>query len=340
MVFGLTQPLVDVSIEGVNLFLFRIALTISLSEITYQFIEIPIRRGFIEHTINLIKNSNGYEQKKLITAWAFVGCVSLAGCSSLVLATEEKLVAMKTPAINEETLEQTENIYVEETETEQENAATEKSPVENQQPIDKTDTVNKENTLSQSTTQPHLLFDKSKNGKGYVNRVRTINSSGEKTPVFLIGDSVMIGATPELLKQLSYIGIDSQVGRQFDKGIEIIEDLKKKNLLSDVMLIHLGNNSPINPSQLDELLNLLVDTKRIIFVNLKLPRNYESANNKLFDDAANKNSKITIVDWRSNSIKNKSIFAKDGIHLTNKGAKLYASLVTDAILKSNEAVIK
>ena len=80
------------------------------------------------------------------------------------------------------------------------------------------------------------------------------------------------------------------------------------------------------------LVNLLSDTKKIVLINLKLPRNYESANNRLFSEAASKNQNVTVVDWRRNSMRAKNIFGKDGIHLTANGAKLYASLVSDVLV--------
>jgi hypothetical protein len=79
------------------------------------------------------------------------------------------------------------------------------------------------------------------------------------------------------------------------------------------------------------LVNLLSDTKKIILINLKLPRNYESANNRLFSDMANKNKNVTVIDWRENSMNAKNIFGKDGIHLTANGAKLYAGLISEVL---------
>jgi hypothetical protein len=142
----------------------------------------------------------------------------------------------------------------------------------------------------------------------------------------------MVGATTELLKRLPCVSLDSQVGRQLGKGIQILSERKSKGLLSDTVIIHLGNNSPINANQIEALLNLLSDTKRIIFVNLKLPRNYESSNNQLLHEAGAKKANIHLIDWRSNSMKAKNVFGSDGIHLTHQGAKLYASLISDSLV--------
>ena len=67
-------------------------------------------------------------------------------------------------------------------------------------------------------------------------------------------------------------------------------------------------------------------------INLKLPRNYESANNRLFSEVASKNKNVTVVDWRESSMNAKNIFGKDGIHLTANGAKLYAGLISEVLV--------
>lgn len=185
----------------------------------------------------------------------------------------------------------------------------------------------------QRKNQNNLEFEHAKNGTGYVNRVKTVDQPNKKTPVFLLGDSVMVGATTELLKRLPCVSLDSQVGRQLGKGIQILSERKSKGLLSDTVIIHLGNNSPINSNQIEALLNLLSDTKRIIFVNLKLPRNYESSNNQLLHEAGAKKANIHLIDWRSNSMNAKNVFGSDGIHLTHQGAKLYASLISDSLVE-------
>ena len=170
-----------------------------------------------------------------------------------------------------------------------------------------------------------------RNDKGYVTHLQTVDNAAQNPPVFALGDSVMVGAASELLRQLPCISIDAKVGRQLAEGIRIIAERKTNGLLSNTVIIHLGNNGPIDPKQIDNLLNLLSD-RNVVFVNLKLPRNYETANNRILESMI-KNTQVRVIDWKDSSTKlrDKKVFGKDGIHLTGVGAKLYASLVVDAI---------
>jgi hypothetical protein len=170
-----------------------------------------------------------------------------------------------------------------------------------------------------------------KNEKGYITRVQTADTASLKSPIFAVGDSVMVGATAELLKRMPCLSIDAQVGRQLATGIQILGERKRDGLLGDTVIIHLGNNGPIDDNQIDDLLSLLNDRKNVFFVTLKLPRNYEEANNQILKQAAAKNPHVHIINWRSKSVIAENIFGKDGIHLTGSGAKMYAELVVNAV---------
>jgi peptidoglycan/LPS O-acetylase OafA/YrhL len=355
-IFGLTQPFVDVPLEGLSLLAFRMTLTFLFSEITFRFIEKPIRNGCIERALETVFKSTGGEQKKYIAYWTLAGAVSLAGCSGLMIATEQELSVAQQHVINESVEDVSPIIKTKPVKLDVEriifnpelNSSLLEAVIENAVFIqdkamitadaqgmvngqNSTDMAIEQNDISVDVPQNNLQIDRNKNGKGYINRIRTIDDMGKKPAVFLLGDSVMVGATPELLKRLPKLSIDSQVGRQLSKGIQILTERKNNGVLSDTVIIHLGNNSPINANQMTALVNLLSDTKKIILINLKLPRNYESANNRLFSDMANKNKNVTVIDWRENSMNAKNIFGKDGIHLTANGAKLYAGLISEVL---------
>lgn len=346
-IFALTQPFVDVPFEGITLLFVRLGLTFMFSEITFQFIEKPIRNGSLERF---------FMQQKSFALWMFAGSMSLAGCSGLMIATEKKLETTPQYVINEAINNQAASLN---------NGALDVPLIERSKhdamcDVDETaQVISSENKLFlvadqtakeakpvklhdikahptetkvQTTTpvQNRLQFERAK-GKGYVNRVTTVEKAGEKSPIFLLGDSVMVGATDELVKRLPNASLDSQVGRQLSKGIQILGERKANNTLSDTVIIHLGNNSPINQHQIDDLVSLLTEKRKLVFVNLKLPRNYESANNQLLDEAAKKHPNVRVVDWHSRSMNAENIFGKDGIHLLGNGAKLYAELIANAL---------
>lgn len=92
--------------------------------------------------------------------------------------------------------------------------------------------------------------------------------------------------------------------------------------------------------QIDQIMQVLQDVKSVIFVNLKVPRNYELTNNRLIENAAKKYPNATIVDWRGNSLHANNIFGQDGIHLTGAGARLYTRLIQESICNGRKSTEK
>ncbi|MGZ8171949.1 MULTISPECIES: acyltransferase family protein [Methylobacter] len=366
-IFCLTQPWVDIQMDGLPLFLFRLTLTAVISEIFYRFIETPVRRGVIGQAIQAFRESTGKRRKELAVLWVTTGCLVIAGCSSLVMVTQQKLIAQENEqAISENSinhdnvpriepvadLADVQQIVLGSSVVPDENAATD-SPHVPGYVFDSTVKVGTDNmsnnkppklqTLSRgdclgassSTHSGSLHIERGKEGKGWVIRAQTMDT--KKTPVFAVGDSVMLGAINELLEGIPGLGLDAQVGRQVTAGNKILIERRDKHILGDIVIVHLGNNGPIGSQQIDQLMQVLRDVKLVIFVNLKVPRNYELENNRLIENAANKYSKITIVDWRENSLHTNNIFGKDGIHLTGTGARLYTHLLQESICKGRKS---
>ena len=174
-------------------------------------------------------------------------------------------------------------------------------------------------------TYRKIVWDKN-SSNGYVTRVYT--SSKKKAVILAIGDSVMVGAAAELLRQMPGLMLDAKVGRQLGDALQLLDGTYKSQV-DGIVLIHLGNNGPLSQQQIDKLNSSLKNSQKIVLVNLKLPRNYESTNNRLLEEAA-KQSGAELINWRSVGLADTGIFASDGLHLTAKGVSLY----TDTILKT------
>lgn len=151
--------------------------------------------------------------------------------------------------------------------------------------------------------------------------------------VFALGDSVMLGAANVLSHAIGDIDVDAQVGRQWAAGTALLQERKRKDLLGDTVIVHLGNNGPISARQLREMLDILKDTPQVVLVNLKVPRPYEAASNALLAEASSLYPNVTVVDWRGPSLMARKAFGQDGLHLTNEGARLYAQLIAQTLCK-------
>ncbi|USG68268.1 acetyltransferase [Brevibacillus ruminantium] len=149
--------------------------------------------------------------------------------------------------------------------------------------------------------------------------------------VTAIGDSVMLDIAPYLQDLLPGITIDGKVGRQMSQAKEVIDQLKSKGRLGDVVIIELGTNGTFSEKTLVTLLHSLENVQQIVLVNTRVPRPWERDVNSTLEEAVKQFSNVTLVDWYSASAGKDSYFTQDGVHLIEEGAKAYASLVAEAI---------
>jgi lysophospholipase L1-like esterase len=148
--------------------------------------------------------------------------------------------------------------------------------------------------------------------------------------VTAIGDSVMLAAASDLALAISGIEIDAQVGRVVSTAIDILRARRNTGRLGDVVVVHIGNNSPFSPSQFDEMMDLLVDVSRVVFVNLRVPRDWEGPNNAVLAQGVTRYSNAVLVDWYAASVDQPQFFL-DGVHLRPEGAQAYAQLIASAV---------
>jgi hypothetical protein len=145
--------------------------------------------------------------------------------------------------------------------------------------------------------------------------------------VFALGDSVMLGAAPALASTIENLEIDAAVSRQVSEGIGILQWRRDHGLLGDVVIIHLGNNGNFRGSDLEEMMSILSDVKRVIFVTVKVPLDWEEPNNGVIASAA-AYPNVVVADWHTLGSEHPDIFGDDGTHVGPTGAAYYAQLVT------------
>lgn len=197
-------------------------------------------------------------------------------------------------------------------------ATTEHSP-ESKQPTTETSKTGTEEKKSTSTHQEPAKTPE----------IDTISGKG----ISAIGDSVMLDVAPYLSEAMPGIVIDGKIGRQLTEASGVVQQLSRNGQLGHKVILELGTNGSFTKEQLDDLLaDLKSDSvKKIIVVNTRVPRPWESMVNQALSDAAAEDSRITIIDWYSASAGQDSYFAPDGVHLNPSGARAYAALVVKAL---------
>ena len=149
--------------------------------------------------------------------------------------------------------------------------------------------------------------------------------------VTAIGDSVMLGASRALYAAIPHLDVDAVVGRQANQIASVLRARQATGRLGDVVVLHTGTNGVFTRRQFDEIMGLLADTPKVVFVTVKVPRAWEGANNFMLANAVNQYPNAVLVDWRAASAGQWGYFAYDGFHLQTAGARAYAQLVAAAV---------
>jgi peptidoglycan/LPS O-acetylase OafA/YrhL len=145
--------------------------------------------------------------------------------------------------------------------------------------------------------------------------------------VTAIGDSVMLGAANTLALAIGNIEVDAEVGRQVSTAIDLLRAYRDAGRLGEVVVVHMGNNGTFSASQFDQMMEVLAGVRRVVFVNLKVPRSWEGPNNTVLAEGVTRYSNTVLVDWHAASVDRPDFFWSDGIHLRPEGAQYYAQLI-------------
>jgi hypothetical protein len=151
-------------------------------------------------------------------------------------------------------------------------------------------------------------------------------------PPAVFGDSVVLGARKSLRESLGEIAIDAEVARSPEAISERILVRHTERKLGQVVVIHMGTNGKIRDDVLRKTIEGLADRKRIVVVNVRVPRSWMKPNNKIIAETVVDFPNVRFVDWAGASKGQRKYFSPDGVHLTKSGAKAFADLINEAIV--------
>jgi peptidoglycan/LPS O-acetylase OafA/YrhL len=151
-------------------------------------------------------------------------------------------------------------------------------------------------------------------------------------PTTAIGDSVLVGAAPVLAARIGpALGVDAAIGRQMDEADELVAAIAARGTLGQVVLLHLGNNGPFSAEQIDAVFAAIGPERRVLLVNVLVPRRWEGEVNDQLAAAAARHPNAVLVDWRTLATSEGGLTREDGYHLTAHGAERYADLVVGQV---------
>ena len=148
--------------------------------------------------------------------------------------------------------------------------------------------------------------------------------------VLAIGDSVMLGAAPELSKY--GITVDAKKSRPFKAALEIVNYVKSIGRLGEEVVVHLGTNSATSAETMDAVFAALADVDKVVVLTNAVPdRKWEESNNSMIRALPDKFPNVTVVDWKLLVDPNPNWVYDDGTHLRPAGQVAYTEAVMAAL---------
>ena len=303
-VFMLTRPQLDVPWDGPLWLMVRITLTLLIAEASYRWVESPIRRGALGRAWNDWRRP-ATERVPWFRKYSLLAGVSIAAVLGVVLTAV--MWTAKPPAPPDYLVHRP-------------------VPITNLVPV----------VGSRTNTLAIALPPTSVTNRTPVSPVSAaINGHPEALDVggvTAIGDSVLEGVADELQRMLGRnLIVDADQGRLPWNAPAIVRQLRAARKIRPVVILHIGNNGFFSADNFKEIMNELHDSRRVVVVNLKVPRNWESLNNAMLASVVKSYPNAVLVDWRTASGSEPRLFWKDGIHVRPEGARVYARLVRQAL---------
>jgi len=154
----------------------------------------------------------------------------------------------------------------------------------------------------------------------------------ESIPLWVAGDSVILGVRYLLDLNMPIGLINARVGRQAGELISVLR--RDKTYVPEApVIINLGNNGALTNAEVAAIFDEIKNQPRIIVVNTAVPRPWKNANNILIAKFAKQYAHAEIVNWEAISKGHPEYFAPDGVHLVPEGVNVYVSAILEALKK-------
>lgn len=283
----------------------EVVLSVGFAELSYRFIETPVRHGIIGEYIGII-NSRPHNRRerhrqiqvarRSLKAMAAVLATGLA--LSLCIAFVPKKTTLDTVAKREK-------------------KATEVTKLTNQKLKEQKAKAKKKAKTSKSTMTDEELL--------------------KNVQMLLIGDSITVDVTDYFYKVLPNSISDTKIGRSTLTGVKVFDEYQtQKKWDGDGVIFALGTNSPMY----DTLgrIRQKVGDKPLFLTTVHAPKeDFESSNNEEIRKFVKEHEHTYLIDWYTASADHPEYFDQDDTHLLPKGAEAYAQCIKDAVLKAMRA---
>lgn len=288
-IFMVTRPYLDIPLDGPALFALRIGLTLGIAELSYRFVEMPIRRGILQRWWR------SFGPRVMVPAIVFLTALAV-GIGVMLFSVPRPSLAEGLPADVAAAI-----------------------GVDDGGPLE---------VLIDTDPAPNAFAESPPMTPATQDPEPAVNPNG---PLSALGDSVMLGARGAIQEAIPGTQVDAEVSRMPGAFIGRIKKLRARDKLADVVVIHPATNGVLPEPMMREMLDLLAEVPHVIVVNSAMPRSWRKPNNEVLREVVPDYPNAVLVDWFALSEDSPDYFTSDGIHLTPRGAKVFAQAIRDAM---------
>ncbi|MFZ8917508.1 MAG: acyltransferase family protein [Ilumatobacteraceae bacterium] len=285
-------------------FIGAMAVTVVITEISYRYVELPIReRRFRESMQSLLRSGPGALRRRGAFGVLSATIVAVPAFSVVSLASAE----LK-PNLVQATLDEAEGVVI--------------------------DVLDEVTAVTSSTSVPSTTTAPASNTSVAPEATTTTSTTTTVPPplyeVFALGDSVMKGAAPVLAER--GIVVDAEESRQGKLAAEIFVQLRDLGVRMNVAVVHVGTNGPMSNETLDLMMSALQEVPRVIVLTGRGNRDWIDPNNFRIRSLPEQYPNVVVLDWQLVSeLCSGKCFAGDGIHLDRDGRTFYADQISLAL---------
>jgi peptidoglycan/LPS O-acetylase OafA/YrhL len=309
-IFMVLRPGIDVDATGWPVQAARFALTFAVAELSYRFLEMPIRRGALGRLWQSWREQG-------TTALAVRGAIASVAAIAMALTLGAGLSRASSSA-SAQTFEQALGGVTgvgDESLTPLPSSA---SPRPDPKPTDSRSTSPSGASTPSDSTSPSAS---------------PMPKDLTQLPMTLVGDSVLLGNADAVKAAFPKAVVDARVSRQSETVFNRIRDRLAAGRLGQVVVIHTGTNGTVDADHLISILKLLKDRARVVLVTIHANRRWVDESNSAILTAAAKfpGGNVRIADWASIAVGHRNWFYRDGIHCKPTGFPHYVAMLRAAI---------
>ena len=282
--------------------LIEIVLSVVLAELSYRFIETPIRHGIIGEYLNILRSRPKSRQEK--KRQVQVARRSLKVMAGTFVLTVSLILCM---------------IFV---------------PKKNA-----LDTLQKREAKAKETgkmTEEQLAKQKA-NGSESEDTICTANLTDDEIleglNLLLIGDSIAVDVTDDFYEMFPNSVSDTKIGRITSLGKQVLDSyIDEKKWEGEGVIFASLSNSPIN-GELEDIREKIGKDMPLFLTTVRIPHDtFEDESNSKIKKFVEENNHTYLIDWYAASEGHDEYFDADDTHLLSAGAKAYANCIKEAVL--------